>query len=420
MPRMAPASHAREIITDAALASLGFAGPAAALLLPRLPQLGARPLSVEALRLAYRARWLSLGAATAALLALARRRRSPEKKVALAADALAVAALLGTAPRLYRTELGLTRIGNLRHLGPEAHALVHDAAEVAGAFIGGRAVAYPVARLATARPFLDHVGGVAIVPVVDRRSHAAMAVVSPADRPMRPVQLGTPENHVLLYDRASGNAFRAITGIVEAGPDRGARLELLPLLRCTWSAWKSLHPETALAWWDAPFAHALLHRFATRELTLRHVPEEPLTRPLDPRLAPAELVFGVRAGGVAHAFTRFHLREKHLVELKLGGRPVAVLFDPALDVAMAFFAELDGQPLELSPYAGRHAVAQDDRDDLWDVTGRCIKGSAYGKRLAPVPLSIDRVFWFAWAHFHPHTGLDGWASTAQQYAFARS
>jgi hypothetical protein len=330
--------------------------------------------------------------------------------------------LLALTPRLYRTELGLCRVRGLQHVSAAAGAgLLHADAQVAGAFFNGKAVAYPAALLARSRPFVDRVGGVPIAPLVDRRSHATLALVSGLDgAPLDLVRLGTLDNHVLLYDRATGNAFRPLYGRVEAGPDAGARVAVRPLLRCSWEAWRTMHPDTQLAWWESPPAHALLHRLAQRELTVRHVPEEPLSRPLDPRLSPAELVFAVESGGVAHALTRFFLKKQPVAALRLGNRPVAVLYDAKLDVAQAFLAELDQRQLSLRPFRGLHAVAQDAEENLWDVAGRCIKGPGYGRRLAQVPLSVDRVFWFAWAHFHPHTGLDGWAQTAQRYALADS
>lgn len=416
-------THAVDLFTDSLLAGVAFAGPAAAMLLPRLPQLGRPTASVATLRTAYRLRWLSIGAAASAMALLLRRRKTPEQRAALAVDALALGALLAMAPRLYRTELGLTGVESLQHLPePTARGLVHDDAQVAGAFINGRAVAYPVSLLSRSRPFVDEVGGVPLVPIVDRRSHASLALVSGSDgAALDLVRLGTPDNHVLLYDRTTGNAFRPLTGIVEAGPDQGARLEVVPLLRCTWASWRTLHPDTLLAWWAAPPLHPWLQRLGESEFTARHVPEQAVSRPLDPRLAPAELVFGVQAGKVAHAFTRQHLRKQQVIALRLGGRPVAVLHDPELDLTQAFFADLDGVPLTFERTEGRHAVARDaEQGGLWDVSGRCIKGDRYGRRLAPVPLSVDRVFWFAWAHFHPHTGLDGWASTAQRYAFEQA
>jgi len=420
MARKSLGRHVLELAADTGLAAAAFAGPAAALVLPRLPQLGAKPLEVSQLRSAYRLRWASFGAAALALGLLMRRRRGPERRAALAFDGISLGGLLALTPRLYRTELGLTRVSELVHVSVEAAAgLLHGDAQVAGAFFNGRAVAYPVALLDLARPFVDRVGGVPIVPLCDRRSHASLALVSGLDgKQLDLVRLGTPDNHVLLYDRATSNAFRPLTGRVEAGPDAGARLPVRPLLRCSWDAWRTLHPDTELAWWESPPVHALLHRLTPHELTVRHVPEEPLSRPLDARLPPAERVFAVESGGVAHAFTRAFLKKHRVVPLRLADRRVAVLYDESLDVAQAFRAELDRVELTLRPFRGMHAVAEDAEENLWDVTGRCIKGRAYGRRLAQVPMGVDQVFWFAWAHFHPHTGLDGWAQSSQRYAFA--
>ena len=410
MGRRARRDQAAEALTDGALALAGFGGPGAALLLPRLSLLGLKPMSVRGLRRAWRLRWVSLAASTAALGALFQRRRGGARRAALAADALSLGALLAISARLYRAELGFTKARARIHVRPPAaKGLLHDEAQVAGLQLGGRAIAYPLARLAAVRPFVDELGGVRVVPLADRQSHAAVALVSSAQGPaLDLIRLGARDGSVLVYDRARKNAFRPLAGWVEAGPNEGAPLELRPLARCTFAAWKKLHPDTLLAWWDARPAHRVLGFLGEHELTVRHLEDAHLQTPVDGRLQPAEQIFAAAVDGEAHAFTRRFLLGAHVTPLTLHGRPVVTLYDAALDIAQAYFAELDGAPLPLWPYHGLHAVARDSRGDLWDVAGRCIRGSRYGRQLVPVPLSVDRVYWFAWSALHPHCGLDAW------------
>src|SRR6185437_11426499 len=97
------------------------------------------------------------------------------------------------------------------------------------------------------------------------QSHAALALVGSPEWPLSLVRLGAPEGSTLFYDRVRKNAFRPLAGRVESGPDAGAPLEVRPLARCTFAAWKKLHPDTLLAWWDAPPAHRILGRLGAHE-----------------------------------------------------------------------------------------------------------------------------------------------------------
>lgn len=41
----------------------------------------------------------------------------------------------------------------------------------------------------------------------------------------------------------------------------------------------------------------------------------------------------------------------------------------------------------------------------WDVLGRGLAGEFTGRALDPVRFSFDKVFWFAWKHYHQDTAL---------------
>jgi hypothetical protein len=70
--------------------------------------------------------------------------------------------------------------------------------------------------------------------------------------------------------------------------------------------------------------------------------------------------------------------------------------------------------LEFVPAEHGKAVAEDQTDGLlWDVAGCAQVGRGKAQCLKPVPFALDKVRWFAWAHFYRDTAIAG-AHTAER------
>jgi hypothetical protein len=86
------------------------------------------------------------------------------------------------------------------------------------------------------------------------------------------------------------------------------------------------------------------------------------------------------------------LSKKRVIQANLGKRAIVVLYDPALDDALAY--ERGARTLSL-----RDGRAVDERGVAWDVWGR----SERGEQLVAVS-SFD-VMWFAWHAFFPRAEI---------------
>lgn len=209
-------------------------------------------------------------------------------------------------------------------------------------------------------------------------------------------------SNLLMYDRETDSRWPQILAEAITGPARGERLTEIPVDWTTWGRWHGQHPDTRV--------------LSTKTGHLRDYGRDPYGSytPLggyyaegsgrffgvmheDGRLDDKEVVIGMKQGRRRLAVRKELLRERKLVAAELGGRPVAVLYDPRLDEGRGFLAEADGKPLRLEPAGeGRYA---DQSGATWDALGRSESG-------APLPrlVSYD-VMWFSWVAFFPETTL---------------
>jgi hypothetical protein len=174
---------------------------------------------------------------------------------------------------------------------------------------------------------------------------------------------------VLLYDQQSESFWSQIDARAVVGPLTGERLTLLPSEVSSRGAFRVAHPDGRVLTPDSTDPRAWAAYRADNYASYRATPDLfPGTAFADERLARKEEVVGVVAGGKAHAWSLAYLRRNATdtpVEARVGGRTLR----------LAYRAE-------------------------GDVVSVGEAGS-----LAPVPHL--RCYWFAWALFHPDTGLTG-------------
>jgi hypothetical protein len=174
------------------------------------------------------------------------------------------------------------------------------------------------------------------------------------------------QSNVLIYDRQTESLWSQLEEEAVAGPMTGRNLRALPAVTTTWADWRLRHPDTLVLSPDTG------HRrdYGRDPYAAYRASPEPMfpVRHVDERLAPKEMIFGVRHGGVAKAYPLRLLESHPRLEDRIGDHLVRI--------------ELD-------------------RD-----SGRV---SAVSDRGQPVPGVV--AYWFAWAAFHPETEV--WASAAK-------
>jgi hypothetical protein len=364
-------------------------------------------MSLDQLYWLYKARPYLEGLSMVALAGLAYRQRTLKtggKAMQVATQAimaLRFGAQVLSAPTAFAPEPG----GHLVVTPRELNKLLKPEDPVLGLYLNGEARCYPLEILKRPHLIHDSVGGVPVVPTYCELSHAAIAFRDEWRGERLELNVAaSPNGNVVFYEKHSDGMIQQMDGAIGAGPNGGAVLQTFPLAMTTWQAWRALHPETSGIWYEQGPAGGAVTALIKGMETLDKRGREPLFKVsggVDPRLPAKEPVFGVRLKGQALAFTREHLRAHPVQELELAGEAIVVLYDEKLDIAAAY-ARTEAFK------AARHgdSIAEDAGGRLWQVSG-VPADRADATRLRPVAFAVDKVRWYAWSHFHPHTRLIG-------------
>ena len=163
---------------------------------------------------------------------------------------------------------------------------------------------------------------------------------------------------LVMYDRQTESLWQQITGEAFAGKSRGGQLRTLPLSMVTWDEWHQKYPDSEVLTVDG----IQTDRYQKDAYT-DYAESERLYMPVsatDARLHPKRVIYGMEVGERALAVDAEYLAEEG-----------------------NWSNEYEGQKLILSL-----------------KTGGEVEASLDGK-----PITIHRMYWFAWYTFHPNTAL---------------
>jgi len=292
---------------------------------------------------------------------------------------------------------------------------------VVGVALGGEARAYPLRWLDWLEVANDRLGGRDIAVAWCAFAASAMAferdgrggVHGDGDAATLAASGLVQRGVRLMVERESATLWNELTGRPASGANAAARLEPLPAVLTTWSAWSARNPETTAL--VAPRAgdgppitpYGRYHNTAEAVFPVALGRED---------LPPKAQVYGVERGLRARAWALERLLEAGVVNDDVGGHGVAL-------VATRGRLELEGEHPQLgrirfSPGAEVRAYARDRALELapgsapdqlvdaegrpWRATDEALLGPE-GQRLARLPGTV--VYWFAWQAFHPETEL---------------
>ena len=174
-----------------------------------------------------------------------------------------------------------------------------------------------------------------------------------------------------------------------------------------------MHPDTELVssrtgfdrsgYQGYPYTHPSLGDYRSDDFLLFPVAN------WDTRLGAKQRVLGVIAGGESRAYRLVALGGVPLND-ELGGEPVAVFGTWEHDLALAYSRRVEEQVLTFERAPGQGVQYPFDLQDLetgtrWTMEGLAVAGPLTGQRLTRARQVI--AYWFAWAAFHPDTGIYG-------------
>ncbi len=218
------------------------------------------------------------------------------------------------------------------------------------------------------------------------------------------------ENNMMLYDPKRGQLYQQLNGEVLVGPEQGLSLERLPTRIMPWSAWRKLHPDTAVLHHPPRGLFDRIVRRMTGKLLitnrLQDAPIFPTIRTFDDRLPKKAEVLGVEFDGAQRAYPLELLSLKKVVNDELAGLPLLLVYEPYQDVAEVFVRRVAGQTLHFQQKSDGELFRLVDREtgSTWSLGGEALDGSLAGSSLEPYP-HLNRVLWFSWSNFHPQSEI---------------
>lgn len=262
----------------------------------------------------------------------------------------------------------------------EADELLRDEELVIGVTIAGQSRAYPVNMLT--RPhreiFNDTLAGRAIVVTWCHLCHNAIVYAAQAGgKKLTFVVSGMLWKHnLVMRDVETKSLWSHMLGQAMDGPLKGTPLKLLPSVLTTWQAWRRMHPTTTAV--TLPRSSQEYEKSFYKDL--------------------AKFVFGYAVLGEARAWSFDQLALQPVVNDRLGGRHILIVFDRESTAVWIYNRKVDGKVLSFE----QSGTAIKDREtaSVWDLAkGQAVEGPQQGKKLKPLVGIV--AYRQAWRDFHP-------------------
>ena len=210
-------------------------------------------------------------------------------------------------------------------------------------------------------------------------------------------------NALVMYDHQTDTLWSQFLGKGVEGPLAGKSLDLTPLIHSTWEAWKAAHPETLVL--------DKRGRYKGDRYEGYYSSSEPGVigeRIEDDRLHTKALVVGVNLGGVSKAYPIGTLAKQGVVNDKIGGVDVVVVFDRSSSTGVMYESRAGDHHFTFEAFGEENGLRSMLRDHetstIWKAfTGVATDGPLAGTRLKRVPSHLS--FWFAWTDWNPETKL---------------
>ena len=311
----------------------------------------------------------------------------------------------------------------------EAGGLTADE-EVFGVSFDGEQRAYPLRYLSWHEMANDVLGGSPITVAFCTLCDSGVAYSALDAERERRIFLTSGllyRSNKLMVDRGSLTLWSALTGEPVLGPlvDEAGPLDLLPVTRTTWAAWRDAHPDTTVLYLD----EAVGERFGfDYRPGAADEAREGVSFPVwlrDERLGPRTEVYGLRAEGTPRAYPVADVLRERVVHDRVGDVELVVLGDPEGGAVRAYRS--GGRRFTLQGTGGKQRLLdgsglawriEEDRLVPEPPRGSAARapseaGADEGSGRAAVdllPEPLERVpghrtLWFAWYGFFPRTGV---------------
>ena len=216
-------------------------------------------------------------------------------------------------------------------------------------------------------------------------------------------------SNLVVYDRSTDSRWAQMLMKSVQGPQVCADATQIPLVECTWGAWKRMYPQTLVLAVDTGFDRDYTQPALSSYITNESSPIFPYS-PKDDRLPLYERVHGIIVGEQArvYQFDQFE-PSRSLLEDEVGvfNLPVVVVGSQQEQWIVSFSRKLsDGTVLDFDLVQQEGSeILTDQEGNRWDILGYAVEGPRTGQRLSPTRSYMG--YWFAWGAFYPQAEISG-------------
>ncbi len=293
----------------------------------------------------------------------------------------------------------------------DANKFVNEDDVVLGVTGGGEARAYPRHTIARPHFFEDTVGGKPLVISYCILCNSGIGFEAALDGRKLSLSCVTAYNNNIIYlEGERPNYIQQLDGAVIDGPDKGKKLALHPLVQTTWREWKSIHPDTKLYYSPSTNMRDKIMDFMLKvmmpvpKLAKRTKPWHRVIGAIDKRLPAMAYSLGVEIGADACGYAVEQVEAAGVVNDSVGGDPIVLVYNQAIQAVEIFSRRVEGRDLTFDRRGD--TIVDKETGSTWSLTGNATGGDLRGHQLAAVP-HYNKLFWFSWALFKPHTRLYG-------------
>lgn len=206
------------------------------------------------------------------------------------------------------------------------------------------------------------------------------------------------KNNLVMWDTNTGEPIQQFWGTMERDGEKGPAMKEWPTLRMPFGSFRKLYPDglvfvngiqqqsdnPLVRLWDWVVRDGMmLHAVKTLQWQTDK-PAFPTITEFDARLPKKQLVYAFTIEDDAVAYTKEFIADKGgLLNVMVGGRPVVVYYDKALDTVAVYYNPDGVEVAHVDPFG------QSDRGKLQRVES--LKSG---------------IFWFIWYEFNKHTDLN--------------
>lgn len=203
-------------------------------------------------------------------------------------------------------------------------------------------------------------------------------------------------NSLIMQDLETNTFWSHVTGKAVLGPLEGKELKVIPAVQTTWREWRSAHPRTRVLKKSEEVGASAYEEYSKdpkRTGIFR-------AQWLQGRLPGKQLIYGISLGTHAVAVVDRLLKERPLLQIRLGQTPLLLVKNPDGGVR-GYVAGAAGKHLTFE-LAGPGNYRDRETGSQWNlISGKCEGGKLQGNQLQELQVTV--AYWFAWSGFYPNS-----------------